>query len=114
MLTRISQLITTAGADTSVLTALCSLRKATLENCTISGYDRPEAHAVQKDKVMYYAFYAESYDGELELRGLEEGLTYNVRDYYNDSGKGSVTGPEGKLQVSFSGSLLLEAVPIDN
>ncbi|MFH1965773.1 MAG: glycoside hydrolase family 36 protein [Acidobacteriota bacterium] len=78
------------------------------------GYDKPEAHAVQKDEVMYYAFYAESYDGELELRGLEEGLTYNVRDYYNDTGKGSVSGPEGKLQVSFSGSLLLEAVPIDD
>ena len=75
------------------------------------GYDRPEAHAVQKDKVMYYAFYAESFEGELELRGLEEGQAYKVRDYFNDTEQGTVSGPDGKLAAEFSGSLLLEAVP---
>jgi alpha-galactosidase len=78
------------------------------------GYDRPEAHAVEKDKAMYYAFYAESFEGELELRGLEEGKSYKVRDYYNDTELDSVTGPAGKLKASFTGSLLLAAVPIDD
>jgi alpha-galactosidase len=76
------------------------------------GYDKPEAHAVEKDRAMYYAFYAESFEGELELRGLEEGKSYKVRDYFNDTEQDSVTGPVGKLQASFTGSLLLEAVPI--
>ena len=75
------------------------------------GYDRPEAHAVQKDRGMYYAFYAEAFKGELELRGLEEGQTYKVRDYFNDVELGSVTGADGKLAAEFEGSLLLEAVP---
>lgn len=75
------------------------------------GYDRPEAHAVQKENTMYYAFYAESFNGELELRGLEEGRSYKVRDYFNDTEKGTVTGPQGKLQAEFEGSLLIEAVP---
>ena len=75
------------------------------------GYDRPEAHAVQKDRGMYYAFYAEAFEGELELRGLEEGQTYKVRDYFNDVELGSVTGADGKLAAEFEGSLLLEAVP---
>lgn len=74
------------------------------------GYDRPEAHAVQKDGAMYYAFYAESFTGDLELRGLEEGKAYEVRDYVNDAALGKVTGPRGKLQVEFEDSLLIEAV----
>lgn len=75
------------------------------------GYDRPEAHAVAKEGKIYYAFYAESFSGELELRGLEEGKAYEVRDYVNDAAMGTVTGPTGNLQAEFEGSLLVEAVP---
>ncbi|UCF37764.1 MAG: alpha-galactosidase, partial [Acidobacteriota bacterium] len=43
-------------------------------------YDRPEAHAIRKDGVMYYGFYADSWNGPLELRGLEA-RQYQVLDY---------------------------------
>lgn len=76
------------------------------------GYDRPEAHAVQKDGTMYYAFYAPSYDGDVELRGLEKGI-YSVMDYENDRDLGTVSGPTGKLKVSFTTHLLVEVKSLD-
>lgn len=75
------------------------------------GYDRPEAHVVEKEGRVYYAFYADSFNGELELRGLEEGRKYLVRDYVNDQELGTVTGPRGRLRTEFTSSLLLEADP---
>lgn len=74
------------------------------------GFDRPEAHAVSRDNRMYYAFYAPEFSGRVELRGLLDGTTYQVRDYVNDVELGSVQGPTGRLEASFSGSLLLEAI----
>jgi alpha-galactosidase len=74
------------------------------------GFDRPEAHAIGKDGLMYYAFYAPQWEGEVELRGLEE-RTYRVSDYVHGVEVGSVTGPQARLAVKFEGSLLLEAKP---
>jgi alpha-galactosidase len=34
------------------------------------GFDRPEAHVVRKGDSMHYAFFAPSFDGKIELRGL--------------------------------------------
>ena len=36
-------------------------------------FDRPEAHVVEKDGQLYYAFYADRWDGPIELRGLGRG-----------------------------------------
>ncbi len=72
------------------------------------GYDRPETHAIRKDDRMYYAFYADSYSGPVELRGLSEGQ-YKVRDYVNSKDLGTVEGPTGRLEVSFEHNLLIEA-----
>ena len=44
------------------------------------GFDKPEAHVVAKDGRCYYAFYADRWDGPVELRGLGEGR-YSVTDY---------------------------------
>ena len=74
------------------------------------GFDRPEAHAIEKDGRMYYAFYADSFQGELELRGLGD-QTFRVTDYENGKDLGTVKGPQAKLPVSFSKHLLLEVVP---
>ena len=87
------------------------------------GFDAPEAHAVEKDGRMYYAFYAGErtgddagkplpYEGEIELRGLGAG-SYTVRDYENDRDLGVVTGPSATMEVSFDGHLLLVAEPAD-
>jgi alpha-galactosidase len=74
------------------------------------GFDRPEAHAIAKDGNLYYAFYAETWSGPVELRGLEE-KDYRVTDYVHDAELGTVSGPTARLDVAFEGFLLLEAVP---
>ena len=74
------------------------------------GFDRPEAHAIRKDSNIYYAFYADSWDGEVELRGLAS-QSYHITDYVNQKYLGEVKGPTGKLKVSFDKYLLVEAKP---
>lgn len=74
------------------------------------GFDRPETHAIGKEGKVYYAFFADSWSGPVELRGLEE-KGYRVVDYVRDVGIGSVKGPSARLEVRFEGSLLLEASP---
>jgi alpha-galactosidase len=74
------------------------------------GFDKPETHAIRKGDSLFYAFYADSFDGTVDLRGLE-GRSYAVRDYVNDSDLGLVSGPDAVLAVKFTRSLLIEAVP---
>ena len=62
------------------------------------GFDKPETHAIEKDSGLYYAFYAESWKGTVELRGLED-KTYKVIDYENNREFGNVKGPVAKLDV---------------
>jgi len=75
------------------------------------GYDKPEGHAIRKDDQMYYAFYAENWDGPVELRGLPEEGTYTVRDYFNDKTLGDIRGNNPTLKVAFKDFLLLEVSP---
>jgi alpha-galactosidase len=75
------------------------------------GFDRPEAHAVRKGGALYYAFFADRYDGRVELRGLAPGHRYRVTDYVNGRDLGRVTGPVASLTAPFERSLLLEAAP---
>lgn len=74
------------------------------------GFDRSEAHVVEKNESLYYAFYGDAWDGVVELRGLEERI-YRVRDYVRDVELGQITGPVGQLKVRFNGSLLIRATP---
>ncbi len=77
-------------------------------------YDVPEGHAIRKADRLYYAFYTrqagDHFVGSLELRGLEE-RAYQLTDYVHGQGLGTVWGPVARLQVTFDGSLLIEAVP---
>ena len=73
-------------------------------------FDRPEAHVVENDSHLYYAFYADRWDGPIELRGLGRGR-YTVVDYVNGRPLGTVAGNSNRLQVSFTQYLLLEATP---
>ena len=74
------------------------------------GYDRPETHTIKKNSNIYYAFYQDSFKGEVELRGLEN-KTYRIFDYVNDIDYSAVKGPQAKLTVEFNNYLLLEATP---
>jgi alpha-galactosidase len=74
------------------------------------GFDRPETHAISKGDTMYYAVFAENFNGDLVLRGLKT-QNYKLMDYVNNKEIGSVSGPEGRIKVFFGKFLLLEAVP---
>jgi alpha-galactosidase len=74
------------------------------------GFDRPEAHAIRKDSAMFYAFYAPQWEGEVELRDLEE-RTYRVTDYVHGTDLGTVQGPVARIAAKFEQALLLEATP---
>jgi alpha-galactosidase len=76
------------------------------------GFDKPEAHAITKDGRCYYAFYAERWDGPVELRGLGEGR-YTVADLWAGRTIGSVSATVNRLSVAFERFLLLEATPLD-
>jgi len=74
------------------------------------GFDKPEAHAIAKDRAMYYTFYADQWKGPLQLRGLGKGR-YRVRDVFNDIELGQVDARDNVLEVSFARFLMLQAVP---
>jgi len=98
------------------------LSKGNFLDLYVYGFDSPEAYAIEKGGNFYYAFYApeqkdsakanhtQSWKGEVELRGLPA-RTFQVTDYVNHKQLGTVTGPVGKLNVEFTGNLLLEASP---
>lgn len=76
------------------------------------GFDKPETHAIRKDSKLYYAFYADNWLGDVELRGLEN-KTYKVTDYVNNKELGEVKGPAAKLKVEFDKHLLIECSPLN-
>lgn len=76
------------------------------------GYDKPETHAIQKADTMYYAFYATEWNGEIELRGLED-RNYRVIDYVDDKLISDIEGNNAKFNISFKKYLLIKAIPIN-
>ena len=74
------------------------------------GYDKPETHVIQKGDTLHYAFYADHWQGTLELRGLSQGY-YVVNDYFNAKGLGVVDHSNPKVDVKFDDFLLLEVYP---
>jgi alpha-galactosidase len=87
------------------------LSRGTFRNLYVYGYDVPEGYAIEKDGVMYYAFFSpdprKPWKGEIELRGLEA-RTYKVTEYVEGKELGTVTGPTAKLPAEFTEHLLLE------
>jgi len=75
------------------------------------GFDKPEAHVVEKDGSMYFAFYARDWNGPVELRGLGPGR-WRLHDYVNGRDLGEVEGGRPRLAARFERSLLLVATPI--
>ena len=76
------------------------------------GFDKPEAHAIAKDGRYYYAFYADRWDGPVELRGLGSGR-YAVTDYWTGRTLGTASANKNRLSVSFKHFLLLAAAPLN-
>ncbi len=87
------------------------LSKSSYRDLYVLGFDMPETHAFTKrDGTMYYSFFADDFEGPVELKGLERGTTYNVTDYDRDVPYGQVKGPKATLKVAFHHHLLLKAV----
>ncbi|MCB0284593.1 MAG: alpha-galactosidase, partial [Calditrichaeota bacterium] len=75
------------------------------------GFDVPETHVIKKDNNLFYAFYADEFNGPIELRGLSEG-NYKVTDYVNEIDLGTVTKDSPRLDVDFKEYLLVKATPM--
>jgi alpha-galactosidase len=74
------------------------------------GFDKPEAHAISKDGALYYAFYAERWNGSIPLRGLASGR-YRIHDLFNDVDLGTVDATSNNLAARFERFLLIKATP---
>lgn len=74
------------------------------------GYDLPETHVIQKGDTLFYAFYADQWDGKIELRGLGK-KQYIIKDYVNNLGMGKVNVNSQAIDAHFKKSLLIEAFP---
>ena len=72
------------------------------------GYDYPEGHVIRQKGKLYYAFYADQYEGELELRGLEPGKTYTAIDYTDPEAKPFTVIGGDKINVQFNQHYLIE------
>jgi len=75
------------------------------------GFDRPEAHVIRKDKILYYAFYANNFKGNIVLRGLSPDIEYTVVDYFNDKNYKNISKNAATIEVSFKQFLVLEVAP---
>ncbi len=74
------------------------------------GFDRPEAHVIQKGDTLYYSFYADKFNGEIILRGLNPNNKYTVFDYVNNKKIATLKAGENKLNVNFKKYLLVKAI----
>jgi alpha-galactosidase len=72
-------------------------------------FDVPEGHVVRRGADLYYGFFAERWPAgqKIELRALDPGGRYQVRDYARGVDLGTVTGADPFIAPAFEGSLLL-------
>ncbi len=71
------------------------------------GFDRPETHVIAKGDTLFYAFYADKYEGLVEFRGLKANEKYKIYDYVNNQNLGELNGNCPFQKVSFQKYLLL-------
>jgi len=74
------------------------------------GIDKPEAHVIEKDGALYYAFYADNWEGTpIRLRGLNPSRSYTVTEYTQDIPfTYFIDGANPVITPSFKGNYLIE------
>ncbi len=72
------------------------------------GFDKPETHVVAKDSTLHYAFYAPSWEGTVELRGLGPGR-YRLTDPFHGGSLGTVDAAHNTVRLKFTKFQLIEA-----
>jgi alpha-galactosidase len=60
---------------------------------------------------LYYSFYADSWKGNIQLRGLAEGK-FKIVDYVNNNVIETVQSSNPIIYCSFEKYLLIKAVPV--
>ena len=75
------------------------------------GFDKPEAYALQKEDTLFYAFYADDWNGGITLRGLNQEKTYIINNYIEDKKLGKLAPGKNEIEAGFKGYLLLEVFP---
>jgi len=75
------------------------------------GFDKPEAHAVAAGGRLHYAFFADRWQGPIELRGLGN-RRYALTDAFTGKDLGAASGRSPVIQASFDHFLLIQAKPI--
>lgn len=78
-------------------------------------FDLPETHVIEKNGAMYYAFYAESWDGkQIELRGLDPEKEYDVVEYTTEEKKSyRINGSDPYISPEFERDYLIEVIPVE-
>jgi len=76
------------------------------------GFDQPEAHVIEKNSKYYYAFYADSFDGKIKLRGLEPATEYKLTNYETGADISTVEGSLATVKLKFEDHLLIKATPL--
>jgi len=73
------------------------------------GYDYPEAHVIRQNDALYYAFYADEFEGIIELRGLDADKEYTAIEYTADEPrKFIVKGCEPEIEAKFERNYLIK------
>lgn len=74
------------------------------------GFDKPEGHVVAADGKLHFAFYASSWTGPIELRGLGNGR-YRLTDSFSGEPLGTASAADNRINASFKRFLVIEAAP---
>jgi len=91
------------------------LSRAEYLNLYDLAFDKPEIHVVRKQQELYYGIFADFWPRgkQIELRGLDKGVTYEVYDYGNRRQLGTLKGAEPFLKLGFKDNVLLRVRPVN-
>ena len=76
------------------------------------GFDKPEGHAIRRDGAIHYAFFADTWDGPIPLRGLDD-RRYTLTDGFTGRPLGSASGGRAMIKAQFQHFMLVRAMPVD-
>ncbi|MCC2977918.1 alpha-galactosidase [Sphingomonas sp. PL-96] len=74
------------------------------------GFDKPEAHVVNKAGTLHYAFFADKWTGPIALRGLSSGR-YTLTNSFTGTPLGTASRDKASIPATFERFLLITATP---
>ena len=87
------------------------LSRADYLNLYDIAFDKPETHVICKGDTLYYAFYHQNWEGNIELRGLANGK-YRIIDYEHNMVRDTIDSSAPVLACKFNDHLLIECIPL--